>query len=81
MIVSDSDRTLVFDFLNFDDVPAAVSLLLAGDKKYIPDDLDLKVAIKFKKQANDRELERLSQMKAEIEFFDRSHRSNVIPLK
>jgi hypothetical protein len=81
MIVSDVDRTIVFDFLNFDNVSAAVSLLLAGDKKYIPDELDLKAATKFKKQENDREIEKLSMLIADIEFFDLQKRGNVILLK
>jgi hypothetical protein len=81
MIVSDVDRTMVFDFLNFDNVSAAVSLLLAGDKKYSPDELDLKSAAKFKKQENDREIEKLSLLIADIEFFDLQQRGNVIRLK
>ncbi|MNL80562.1 hypothetical protein D3C87_2074500 [compost metagenome] len=79
--MTDLDRTIVFDFLNFDQLPAGASLFLAGDKKYEADDCDIRAAIDFKKQAISRLEESLSKMRFHIEYADNQFPSEIVPLR
>lgn len=68
-VVTDTDRTIVFDFFNFDELPAGASLVLAGDKKYRADKADLIAAIEYKQQGISRLERALKKMCQEVEWI------------
>lgn len=63
-IVTDEDRTMVFDLINYDKLSAAASLALVGDKAFHTSEFALSEALNFREGRIQEEVARLETMQS-----------------